>query len=42
MLFKKRKGRLFLVFEYMEKNLLEIIEEHEEGIPEHEIREYVY
>jgi len=26
----------------MEKNLLEIIEEHEDGIPEHDIREYVY
>jgi len=37
-----RKGRLFLIFEYMEKNLLEIIEEHEDGIPEDDIKLYVY
>jgi hypothetical protein len=27
-----RKGRLYLVFEYIEKNLLEILEENGNGI----------
>jgi len=26
----------------MDKNLLEIIEEHEDGIPEEDIKQYVY
>ena len=29
----KRKSRLFLVFEYVEKNLLEVIEQHPTGLP---------
>ena len=29
----KRKSRLFLVFEYVEKNLLEVIEQHPAGLP---------
>ena len=28
----KRKGRLYLVFEYVEKNLLEVLEENSVGI----------
>ncbi len=28
----KRKGRLYLVFEYIEKNLLEVLEENQNGI----------
>lgn len=28
----KRKGRLYLVFEYVEKNLLEVLEENTVGI----------
>ena len=40
--FNLRKGWLFLIFEFMDKNLLEIIEEHEEGIPEEMIWEFVY
>lgn len=27
-----RKGRLYLVFEYIEKNLLEVLEENNSGI----------
>lgn len=27
-----RKGRLYLVFEYIEKNLLEVLEENQNGI----------
>ena len=27
-----RKGRLYLVFEYIEKNLLEVLEENSNGI----------
>ena len=28
----KRKGRIYLVFEYVEKNLLEVLEEREDGL----------
>lgn len=28
----KRKGRIFLVFEYVEKNLLEVLEERPKGL----------
>ena len=31
-LFYVRKGRLYLVFEYVEKNLLEVLEENTVGI----------
>ena len=37
-----KKSRLFLVFEFMEKNLLEIIEENDEGIEQREIKLYIY
>ena len=29
---EKRKGRLYLVFDYVEKNLLEILEEQPDGL----------
>lgn len=29
----RRSGKLYLVFEYVEKNLLEVLEEHPNGIP---------
>lgn len=32
MLYFFRKGRLYLVFEYIEKNLLEVLEENTNGI----------
>ena len=38
----KRKGRLYLVFEYVEKNLLEILEENPNGIDPEKIRLYIY
>ena len=28
----RRKGKLYLVFEYVEKNLLEVLEEHPSGL----------
>lgn len=28
----RRKGRLYLVFEYVERNLLELLEEHQNGL----------
>lgn len=29
----RRKGKLYLVFEYVEKNLLEVLEENPDGLP---------
>ena len=29
----RRKGKLYLVFEYVDRNLLEVLEEHPNGIP---------
>lgn len=37
----KRKGRLYLVFEYVEKNLLEVLEENSVGIDVSKIL-YIY
>lgn len=37
----RRKGRLYLVFEYVGKNLLELLEEHANGIPEPQLRRMV-
>ena len=37
-----RKGRLYLVFEYIEKNLLEVLEENTVGIDPKRLRYYVY
>ena len=38
----KRKGNLFLVFEFVEKNLLELIEEHPKGLDPNIIRSIIY
>jgi len=38
----RRKGKLYLVFEYMEKNLLEILEESPQGIPFNVARSYIW
>ena len=38
----KRKGNLFLVFEFVEKNLLELIEEHPKGLDPNLIRNIIY
>lgn len=37
-----RKGRLYLVFEYIEKNLLEVLEEKTVGIDPKRLRYFVY
>ena len=37
-----RKGRLYLVFEYIEKNLLEVLEENTVGIDPKRLRYFVY
>lgn len=37
-----RKQRYYLVFEYLEKNLLEIIEDSPNGIDAGKIKNYVY
>lgn len=38
----RRKGKLYLVFEYMEKNLLEILEIKPNGVPPELVRKYTY
>ena len=38
----KRKGNLFLVFEFVEKNLLELIEEHPKGLDPNIIKIIIY
>ncbi|KAJ0411684.1 hypothetical protein ATCC90586_002068 [Pythium insidiosum] len=38
----RRKGRLYLVFEYVEKNLLEVLEEKPNGIDAELVRQYVF
>jgi len=38
----RRKGRLYLVFEFIDRNLLEVIEEHPEGCPVVMIEKYMY
>ena len=38
----KRKGNLFLVFEFVEKNLLELIEEHPKGLEPNLIKSIIY
>lgn len=39
---KCRMNRLYLVFEYLEKNLLEILEENPNGINLEDVRNYIY
>ena len=38
----KRKGNLFLVFEFVEKNLLELLEEHPKGLDPNLIKHIIY
>ena len=38
----RRKGKLYLVFEYVEKNLLEVLEGSSHGIEEDLVRSYIY
>jgi cyclin-dependent kinase-like len=38
----RRKGKLYLVFEYVEKNLLEILEQQPAGLPGELVRKYIY
>ena len=38
----RRKGKLYLVFEYVERNLLEILEECPNGLPKDLVRRYVF
>jgi cyclin-dependent kinase-like len=38
----KRKGRLYLVFEYMHKNLLEVLEANQNGLPPETVKSYIY
>ena len=38
----RRKGKLYLVFEYVEKNLLEVLEEKPNGLPSDLVRRYCY
>mmetsp|Transcript_17581 Transcript_17581/g.41440 ORF Transcript_17581/g.41440 Transcript_17581/m.41440 type:complete len:711 (-) Transcript_17581:347-2479(-) len=38
----RRKGKLYLVFEYVEKNLLEILEQKPNGLEPELVRKYIY
>ena len=38
----KRKGRLYLVFEFMDKNLLEVLEEKPEGLSRESVKYFIY
>ena len=38
----RRKAKLYLVFEYVEKNLLELLEEHPEGLAPALVQTYVH
>jgi len=38
----RRKGKLYLVFEYVDKNLLEILEERPNGIDPELIKNYIF
>ncbi|GLC70208.1 hypothetical protein PLESTF_000938000 [Pleodorina starrii] len=38
----RRKQKLYLVFEYVEHNLLEVLEEHPGGLESEQVRNYVY
>ncbi len=40
--FTIRKGRLFLIFECCGKNLLEAIEENQNGLEPHQVKTYIY
>ncbi|XP_041936094.1 cyclin-dependent kinase-like 5 isoform X6 [Alosa sapidissima] len=38
----RRRGKLYLVFEYVEKNMLELLEEQPNGVPPEKVRNYIY
>ncbi|KAG7391261.1 hypothetical protein PHYPSEUDO_005210 [Phytophthora pseudosyringae] len=38
----RRKGRLYLVFEYVEKNLLEVLEDKPNGVDSELVRSYIF
>ena len=38
----KRKGRLYLVFEFMDRNLLEVLEEKPDGLDRQSVRMFIY
>ena len=38
----RRKGKLYLVFEYVERNLLEVLESHPNGLSRELVRRYVF
>jgi len=38
----RRKGKLYLVFEYVERNLLEILEETQTGVEPERVRSYIF
>ncbi|KAK1802072.1 hypothetical protein P4O66_004415 [Electrophorus voltai] len=38
----RRRGKLYLVFEYVEKNMLELLEEMPNGAPPDKVRNYIY
>ncbi|XP_061833495.2 cyclin-dependent kinase-like 5 isoform X1 [Nerophis lumbriciformis] len=38
----RRRGKLYLVFEYVEKNMLELLEELPNGVPAEKVRSYIY
>lgn len=38
----RRKGKLYLVFEYLERNLLEVLEDHPRGLDAELVRVYVF
>jgi len=38
----RRKGKLYLVFEYVEKNLLEVLEDHPNGLDQEVVRRLIY
>ena len=38
----KRKGRLYLVFEFMDRNLLEVLEEKPDGLDRESVKYFIY
>ena len=38
----RRKGKLYLVFEYMDQNLLEVLEANPQGLPPDLVKLYIY
>ncbi|XP_051956223.1 cyclin-dependent kinase-like 5 isoform X4 [Xyrauchen texanus] len=38
----RRRGKLYLVFEYVEKNMLELLEDMPNGAPSDKVRNYIY